>query len=92
MGQSTDYPPRVASLDLQKCGFDGADTQGYPSTSQRVFLLKECGYLFLHFPYSMHYVLKKFGPHGPCTMYEVIVSYASGWRVGSGISTDTIES
>ncbi len=42
---------------------------GYLSTSQRVSSLKERGYLFLHFPYSMHYALRKFGPHGPCTKW-----------------------
>jgi hypothetical protein len=46
----------------------------------------------LHFPCSMHYALRKSGPHGPCTMHEVSVLYASGWRIKSRISADTIES
>jgi hypothetical protein len=46
----------------------------------------------LHFPYSMHCALRKSKPHGSCTMHEVTVSYASGCRIGSRISADTIES
>ncbi len=65
---------------------------GYPLTSQCVSSLKERGYLFLHFPCSMHCALRKSGPHGPCTMHKVTVSYASGWRIESEISVDTIES
>ncbi len=40
---------------------------------------------------SMHCALRKYGPHGPCTMHEVTVSYASRWCIGSRISANTIE-
>jgi hypothetical protein len=45
---------------------------GYPSTSQGVSSLKEREYLFLHFPCFMHYALRNSGPHGPCTMHEIL--------------------
>ncbi len=46
---------------------------------------------FLHFPCSMHYALRKYGRHGPCTMHEVTISHASGWRIGFRISANTIK-
>jgi len=84
---TTHYVFGFTKMRVWRCRYSG-----YVSTSQRIFSLKERDYFFLHFPYSMHCALKKSKPHGPCTMLEVIVSYASRWRIGSRILTDTIES
>jgi len=65
---------------------------GVPVNITARFFAKGMRVPFLAFSCSMHYALRKSKPHGPCTMHKVTVSYASGCRIGSGISADTIES
>jgi len=78
--------------------FDGRYGRTYFHVNVRVVLgyqvkiVRDNPPVILHFPCSMHCVLSKFRPRGPCIMHEMIVSYALGWHIWSGISANTIKS